>query len=881
MSDDVLSLIGGEQPKTTPQQGGKVSAMNVGNIRPVGGTGFVQHQTYEEGIKAIDDNLKAYGSKHGINTIRGVISRWAPPSDNNDTEAYIRNVSQKTGIKPDEKIDLSNPVIRHILSGPIILQEKGVKSFLPKQDQQSNQQLSQQQGQQSTQQPTDDVSSLILGTAPTKQTQQTQQVQQVQPEEKPQNTGAFVGFPHLIKQAQNATPSQAKPQLEQMGQELTSPSFIGKDLAAKFDNTIGSVLPFFTKKISQAGTRFLGADKAAEISDRLTSYVDKPVGKAFGITEDPVYQNEALGKIMGFIGENKEKGDEWIANNTGLNKNDVQFFTDLALIKAGEKPTTLIKKPIEAAETVASSLQEALSEIKKPKTPSVTIEGVNYQPTLSGVGAAKTEINPYGRFTGEDIESKGQYPQIKLSRISKDVPKTEQSQIAQIVNEIGGGELGLREGVKTRNENTLRNEFAEAKMPNPTMRGQVLKEQIANEQNALYRYGEQRITNTGANKNLLSDYERGQVMHDAIASEEGLLGHIKQEKQSLFQEAKDKVGDNSIQTTHVNDLLSDPQFKAGLGLKKNEGVAASAEELIRLAKEVGFKDDFGVVHPPGSISAYDAVKKSLNAGWSLDNAKIIARINRAIDQDIAAAGGEGLYKKADKLHEAEKTLFESKGMKQLFGELDPNGIQKGVPFEQMITKLNQMPVDQWKHVFDTLTLLENGLVKTKKFEMQVPKEIQDYARVAKAEMLGGLAREIYQAGAKNAGEWNKNAVNTVLNARAEKIKHGFPPSEQKAFHTLNLGGHFMQPKHEYEGAGLQQRRVGLIEKSLPGLSEATGAAVGTAIAPGVGTAIGSFLGRKQGEATQSKLSAKKEKKESKKLQEQLKKNIKLSDIGKE
>jgi hypothetical protein len=369
-------------------------------------------------------------------------------------------------------------------------------------------------------------------------------------------------------------------------------------------------------------------------------------------------------------------------------------------------------------------------------------------------------------------------------------------------------------------------------------------------------------------------------MYDAMASEEGLLGYFKKQKQETFQEAKNKVGDNAITTTHVNDLLSDPQFKAGLGLKKNEGVATSAEELIRLAKEVGFKDEFGTVHPAGSISSYDAVKKALNANWSPENASIIGRINRAIDQDIASAGGQELYKKGDRLHEAEKTLFGSKGMKELFGELDPNGIQKGVPFEKMITKLNQMPVDQWKHVFDTLSLLENGLVKTKKFEVQVPKEIQDYAKAAKAEMLGGLAREIYQSGAKNAGEWNKNAVHTILNARYDKIKYGFSPEEQKAFHTLNYGGHFLQPKHEYEGAGLQQRRVGILEKGIPSLSETTGAAVGTLISPGLGTAVGSYAGRKTGESMQGKLATRAETKEAKKLEEQMKKNIKLSDIGK-
>jgi hypothetical protein len=707
--------------------------------------------------------------------------------------------------------------------------------------------------------------------------------QQIKPQPVSPQT-AFTGNPNLARQAmaarQSGTPGtnamQNIPNVAQaVGENLTNPAFVAKDLAAAFDNTIGSVLPFFTKKLSQAGTRFLGADKAGEISDKLVSYVDKPLGRAFGITEDPVYQNQALSRIMNFIGENKEKGDEWIAKNTGMNKNDVQFFTDMALIKAGQEPTKVIKKPIETVENVASSLQEALTEMKKPKdkAATVTLEGVNYQPNMVGVGAAKTEINPYKGFTGEDTISKGEFPQIKLSRVAKDVDKPEQTKIAQVVREILGDEGGVRPGVLTRNENTLRNEFAEAKMPNPTMRGQVLKEQIANEQNALYRYAEKRIEETGANKNLLSDYERGQVLHDAMASQEGLRGFFKQEKQKLFDDAKAKVGDNPIVTTKVDDLLADKQFRASLGLGGNEGVAASAEQFIKLAKEVGFKDEFGVVHPANSISAFKAVREALNSQYNANNAKVIKKINKAIDEDMALAGGQELYKKADNMHEAEMTLFGSKGMKELFGEIDENGIQKGIPFDNMIKKLNQMPVDQFKHVFDTLTLLQNGLVKTKKFEIQVPKEIQDYAKAALAEIKGGLAREVYQAGAKNAGEWNKNAVNTVLNSRAEKIKHAFSPDEQRAFHTLNYGGHFMQPKHEYEGAGLQQRRVGVIAGNLPTALETVGALTGSTMA--------TVAGRKAGEFGQSKIVGRSERKEAEKLQKEMKQNIKLSDMLKE
>ena len=485
MSDDVLALISGKQTEAVEKpKGGNVNAMNVGNIRPVGGTGFVQPQSFEEGIKGIDENLKAYGSKHGINTLRGVISRWAPPSDNNDTETYIKNVSQKTGIKPDEKIDLSNPVIRHILSGPIILQEKGLKNLM-----QGSQQGSTQQQEQ---QPADDVSSLILGTAPVNKPAQPKQIQSV---EKPQDTGAFVGYPHMARQAQNAAPSQAKPQLEQLGKDLTNPSFIGKDLAAQFDNTIGSVLPFFTKNLSYATTRFLGADKAAEISDKLTSYVDKPVGKAFGITNDPVYQNQALGKIMGFIGENKEKGDAWIGKQLDIPVSDVAFFTNIAATKAN--PSKALNKIGETTKVVADSLSEAVAEMKKPQSkPSVTLQPL--ESTLSGVGAAKSEINPYKGFTGEDTISKGEFPSVKLSRIGKDVTKPEQAKIADVVTEIMGSEAGIRPGVITRNENTLRNEFAQAKMPNPTPAGELLKQQIVNEQNALYNYAAKRIENTGA-----------------------------------------------------------------------------------------------------------------------------------------------------------------------------------------------------------------------------------------------------------------------------------------------------------------------------------------------------------------------------------------------
>jgi hypothetical protein len=135
MSDVLYNAILGDQPSKgaapppVPSKAGGVNQFNVGNLRPVGqSTGFQQPASYEEGIRAMDKNLEVYGTKHKINTLRGVISRYAPPSEN-DTEAYIKYVAQRTGLDPNQEIDLTNPAVRHVITGPMILMEKGNKAI--------------------------------------------------------------------------------------------------------------------------------------------------------------------------------------------------------------------------------------------------------------------------------------------------------------------------------------------------------------------------------------------------------------------------------------------------------------------------------------------------------------------------------------------------------------------------------------------------------------------------------------------------------------------------------------------------------------------------------------------------------------------------------
>jgi len=122
--------------KTTGKSLG-VRNKNLLNVRPnvdendpwLGQSGVDQNyavfESIDMGIRAGDRVLTTYGTKHGINTIEKVLNRFAPKGDGNDTESYIKNVSEKTGIARDEKIDLSDSSVRDALLSAMVRQETG------------------------------------------------------------------------------------------------------------------------------------------------------------------------------------------------------------------------------------------------------------------------------------------------------------------------------------------------------------------------------------------------------------------------------------------------------------------------------------------------------------------------------------------------------------------------------------------------------------------------------------------------------------------------------------------------------------------------------------------------------------------------------------
>lgn len=89
-----------------------------------GDSRFVVFETPEFGIRALGKVLLSYQRKYKIRSVRGIINRWAPPTENN-TESYIEAVSAKLGVDSREVINLEDPHILRDMVVAIIHHENG------------------------------------------------------------------------------------------------------------------------------------------------------------------------------------------------------------------------------------------------------------------------------------------------------------------------------------------------------------------------------------------------------------------------------------------------------------------------------------------------------------------------------------------------------------------------------------------------------------------------------------------------------------------------------------------------------------------------------------------------------------------------------------
>lgn len=662
-------------------------------------------------------------------------------------------------------------------------------------------------------------------------------------------------------------------------------------------DTLYGVVPALYGAGVQALARTAQTPEQAEATGQAAAAsIDKPLGKAFGLTGKETYQQplggatqpivEQVNKMFNVLGLTPEQ----ISEKTGIPAADIRNM----VVIGGAAVPQAIREVAPVVGKVTAPIREMAKELEvtRPLTKEQAQAQFEAKQVPAGsAGAAAAQNNPFfGKITGEEVGGSETFPQVKLTKISKDVPVSEQQLRSQMFQEVLPG-LKPRPGVVTGNDNLLRNEHALANMAEPTPLGLKMKEQIANEQVGLSKFAEDRVNATGASRSLINDEQRGERINNVFhgvdpedMSGASIMGYLNQAKKAVYDSAFDKVGNNPIKTNHIDKFVNDPLEITTFKAAGQSHLLDSAKEFIDLARTTGFKMRDGTLLPPGSVAAYDHVKKIFNSPkiWNRDRASLIRDINGAIDQDIAAVADPALYKLGDNIHKLEKDLFKSKGIDKIFGEVDKNGvITSATALEKIPQKLNNMPKDQWRHIRETLNDIAQGRIRNAPEGMPpIPKELQDSARAAVAEIDGALAREVYKAGAGNVGEWSSKKANNVMNSTVgQKIVETFPPDEVQKFHALNYVGQFT-PGLKYEGAALQARRVGLLEKAAPSLGATAGGAIGGVVGEGSPLAIGAgaYIGREIGAKVQAGKAAKAEAKAVKKMEKEMQK---ASEIGKQ
>ena len=80
------------------------------------------------GIRALAKVLVNYKKIHGLNTVRQIISRYAPPNEN-QTTAYIQSVAKQLGVYPDTIIDIEERGVLTVFIKAVIRMENGIQPY--------------------------------------------------------------------------------------------------------------------------------------------------------------------------------------------------------------------------------------------------------------------------------------------------------------------------------------------------------------------------------------------------------------------------------------------------------------------------------------------------------------------------------------------------------------------------------------------------------------------------------------------------------------------------------------------------------------------------------------------------------------------------------
>lgn len=242
----------------------------------------------------------------------------------------------------------------------------------------------------------------------------------------------------VLEQTEESTSQTNLPagfQLEAAPVQQKKPSSALGGLASLADVTVGGILPAFVQTVGYPLARLgRSPEEAQAATQKVVSAIDKPFGKALGVTETPEYQQEASRQLMDFIGQNFQKGAKWISEKTGVPVADVESYLGTATI---------------AAPAVAKPVTKAVASVTTPLKEQVTA-GLTL-PFEKQIQARKEAASLKDYERGPQLDAASEAKRLNIFLSPEDIQQTAGPKILSAV----AGEKGL-DAIAQANKNQVR-----------------------------------------------------------------------------------------------------------------------------------------------------------------------------------------------------------------------------------------------------------------------------------------------------------------------------------------------------------------------------------------------------------------------------------------
>lgn len=330
-----------------------------------------------------------------------------------------------------------------------------------------------------------------------------------------------------------------------------------------------------------------------------------------------------------------------------------------------------------------------------------------------------------------------------------------------------------------------------AELGDPTMRAQIDSENAA-----LKTASQAQVDSTGGKARGMGQgalEARGTTIDRAL---QGIGDWFDTNIRQLYKTADAQAGGVPMQKfNNLQSLLGDhSQFTGVEGRQLHNDIAQVAQQFGMMGQDGFWK--------PTTVATTEKFRQWLGEQYSPRTGRTIARLKDAIDDDVAAHGGQGLYDAGRALRYRRDQFLEGPtGIRKLMPDKLPDGrlINRPVPLDKVADHIANLPREQFDHIINVL---------------------HDSAKLGKGELAEGnaaainelrrhMAETLHEAGSGGRdGQWNPHNYHDQLDAYSTKLPAVFSPEGLRRFNTIHDAGNALRVNKRYPGAAKQIMQAG-------------------------------------------------------------------------